>query len=123
MLITRLLLIMTTPPITAAQMLLAKMPDNRVLAKYLAHHDAVEVGQPSFGAGASDGLASAFVAARDDPTEANVQALFDAWRQEVAPEEADVKGVIEEARKAEPGKTWKATRHARVHVRRMHKPF
>ena len=84
MLITRLLLIMTTP-ITAAQMLLAKMPDNRAVAKYLAHHDAVEVGPSRLGPGASEGLASAFAAARDDPTEANVQALFDAWRQEVAP--------------------------------------
>jgi hypothetical protein len=90
-------------------MILAKMPDNRVVAKYLAHHDAVELGPSRLGPGASEGLASAFVAARGDPTEANVQALFDAWRQEIAPGEADVEGVIEEARKAEPGKTWKAT--------------
>ena len=90
-------------------MLLAKMPDNRAVAKYLAKRDAVKVGPSRLGPGAPEGLASAFAAARDDPTEANVQALFDAWRQEITPEEADVERVLKEARKAEPGKTWKAT--------------
>jgi hypothetical protein len=88
----------------------------RIIAKFLASHNAVEEGATHNLAGVSEALAQAFREIRDapEPTPEQLESLYDAWRHDAEPNRAEVEGVIEEARKAEPDKTWKARRHRRT---------
>lgn len=80
----------------------------KTTAKVLASHNAVDEGPTHNLAGVSEKLAEAFQKVRDapSPTPEQLESLYDAWRDDVEPTQAEVQAVLEGCREAEPDKTW-----------------